>query len=75
VKLNKRENYSCRALIVSPRVTIEDTLGDECICLDLTACGGPRVFQPRMPLQFRKPQNSSLSANWICLGVPCVEDS
>jgi len=33
--------------------------------------GPSRVAAAKTPL-FRKPQNSTLSANWICRGFPCV---
>src|SRR5882672_3529691 len=65
------KNHSGRVLTVLKRVTIECTLVDECVFLDVPACRGLGAFQPRRPLQFRKLQNSSLSANWICRWLSC----
>src|SRR6266853_2029985 len=65
----RSKNHSCRILTVPKRITIDCTLADECAFLDLSDCWGLRAFQPRRPLQSRKPQNSILNANWICRGL------
>ena len=68
-KQGKKENHSCWILTVLERISIEYALVDKCAFLELTACRGLRGFRSRKPLQSRKPQKMSFSANWICREV------